>query len=320
MVNAIDLFHQMLRERIAPALRDHGFTGAGLEYRLREADPDHLLLGFQRSVSDTAERCRFTVNLRSVRYEDHEARRRLRPALGSRLSANRVGPDGWHTRIGALLGQPHDHWWTLTDEHDVARVADAVLTLILRYAVPVMWAGLTETEPLTGRPAGPGPGCLDPYCPRTGAEPWGADDDEDDQEEPDPSDLSHTLVMEIGERRSTYVLTFFDDIDDTEARLVIDGPWRLEQPDFGWVNVTYGRDGDVRVAPSGDSTLPTHPLALLAELTLCNVDFAKVDPDGSLLIAFEGGTPRETFLRVEGTGHALTVGRPWQFEGWTGVR
>lgn len=318
-MNAIDLFHQMLRERVAPSLRDHGFTGTGLEYRLREADPDHVLLGFQRSVSDTTEQCRFTVNLRSVRYEDHEARRRLRPALGSRLSANRVGLDGWHARIGSLLDHPHDHWWTLTDERDVDRVADGVLTLILRYAVPVMWAGLTDADPLPDRAAGPGNGCMDPYCPRTGSAA-GPPSRGETGADLAPADLHHTLVMEIGERRSTYVITFFDETEDRETRLVIDGPWRLEQPDFGWVNVTYGPDGDVRTTASADSSLPAHPLALLAELTLCNVDSAEVDPDGSLVLAFEGGTPRESYLRVFGAPHALTLDKPWNFEGWTEVR
>lgn len=315
-VNATDLFHQMLRRRVAPALRDAGFTGAGLEYRLREAAPDHALIGFQRSASDGdgEERCRFTVNVRSVPYEEHEALRRLRPALGSRLSANRVGPVGRHTRIGQLLGHPHDHWWTVTDERSVDRVADDVLALVLRHAVPALWAGLTDRTPLHGPVLEPVPDCLDPYCLRAGGGPRPA------AGAPTPDELENALVMEIGERRCTYVLTFLDEARDREARLHIDAPWRLEQPLFGWVRVGYGPEGDVRTAPSVGSSLPTHPLALLGELTLCGVDSAETTPDGSLVLAFEQGTPRETFLTVAGTPHTLAVDKPWHFEDWTEVR
>uniref|UniRef100_A0AAU2JJA8 DUF4304 domain-containing protein n=1 Tax=Streptomyces sp. NBC_00049 TaxID=2903617 RepID=A0AAU2JJA8_9ACTN len=313
-MTATDLFHHMLRERIAPALRDAGFTGTGLEYRLREAEPDHALLGFQRSASDTEDRCRFTVNLRTVPYEEHEALRRLRPALGSRLSANRVGPVGRHTRIGRLLGHPHDHWWTVTDERDAALVADDVVTLVLRHAVPALWAGLADPDTLPGPAVEPVPDCLDPACLLPAAAPRSA------SQEVSPGDLHHTLVMEVGERRSTPFLVFRDEVQDRETRLVMDAAWRLEQPLFGSSRVSYGAMGDVRVMPSADSSLPTHPLALLGELSLCVVDSAVTAPDGSLKLAFEGGTPRETLLTVAGGPHPLTVDRPWYFDGWTGIR
>lgn len=51
-----------------------------------------------------------------------------------------------------------------------------------------------------------------------------------------------------------------------------------------------------------------------------SVDSAGTTPDGSLVLAFEQGSPRETFLTVAGTPHALAVDTPWQFEDWTEVR
>ncbi|MEU9251936.1 DUF4304 domain-containing protein [Streptomyces sp. NPDC048270] len=316
-MNATDLFHQMLRRKIAPALRDAGFTGTGLEYRLRECAPDHALVGFQRSAGDGdgAERCRFTVNLRAALHEDHEALRRRRPALGSRISANRVGPVGWHMRIGQLLGHPHDHWWTITDERSADRAAEDVLALVLRHGVPALWAGLLDLTPGHGPALDPVPECLDPHCFRSGAggprPAAGA---------PAPEELEDAVVVEVGERRSSYVVTFLDESRDRESRLRIDASWRLEQPLFGWVRVGYGIEGDVRTVPSAGSSLPANPLALLGELTLCRVESAQAAPDGSLLLAFEPGTPRETGLIVAGSPHALALDKAWHLEAWTEVR
>ncbi|MGP3683906.1 DUF4304 domain-containing protein [Streptomyces sp. IBSNAI002] len=315
-MNATDLFHQMLRRKIAPALRDAGFTGTGLEYRLREAAPDHALVGFQRSAGDGdgAERCRFTVNLRAVPYEAHEALRRRRPAVGSRISANRVGPLGWHSRIGRLLGHPHDHWWTITDARSADRAAEDVLAVVLRHAVPALWAGLTDLAPEYGPAVEPVPDCLDPYCFGSGPGPRPA------AGAPAAEELEEAVVVEVGERRSSYVITFLDEAWDRETRLHVDAPWRLEQPDFGWVRVGYGVEGDVRTVPSAGSTLPAHPLALLGELTLCTVDSARTTPEGSLVLAFEQGTPRESGLFISGTPHPLAVDTPWHFEDWAEVR
>lgn len=323
-VNATDLFHQTLRERIAPALRDAGFTGAGLEYRLSAAEPDHALLGFQRSASSGAEECRFTVNLRAVPYEEHEALRRLRPALGTRLSANRVGPVGWHARIGRLMGHPHDHWWSITDARTAARVADEVTATVLRHAVPALWGELTGRPALPGPVVDPLPDCLDPSCMRVDGSAFPVGGGAAESGEPEPVDLraiEGTLVLEIGERRrASPFLTLHDELTDAEARIVIDAPWRLEQPLFGSVRVGIAPDGDVRVSAAPGSMLPGHPLALIGELALCRVNTAELTADGSLRLTFERGTPREACLTVSGTPHALTVGAPWQLEGWTPAR
>lgn len=320
MVNATDLFHQTLRERIAPALRAAGFTGSGLEYRLRAADPDHALLGFQRSASSGAQECRFTVNLRAVPYEEHEALRRLRPALGSRLSANRTGPVGRHLRIGRLLGHPHDHWWSITDGRSAARAADEVTDLVLRHGVPALWAELTERPALPGPVVDAVPDCLDPVCMRVDARPFPVGGDTE-AEGVRPGDIEGTLVLEIGERRrASPFLTVYDELTDAEARIVIDAPWRLEQPLFGSVRVAVAPDGDVRVSAAPGSMLPGHPLALIGELALCRVNTAEVTGDGSLRLTFDRGTPREACLTVSGTPHALTVGAPWELEGWTPAR
>ncbi|MDJ0383136.1 DUF4304 domain-containing protein [Streptomyces sp. G-G2] len=340
-MNATDLFHQMLRERIAPALREAGFTGAGREYRLAVAAPDHALIGFQRSAGSTPDRCRFTVNLRAVGYEEHESLRRLRPALGTRLSANRVGPVGWHARIGQLLGHPHDHWWTITDERSADAVAEDVVDLVQRHAVPALWGRLTGHDPVPGPSVDPRPECLDVRCVgRPGRD--GADEDtgtgtggdtdreahadghaEGDADHDayafDPDDLIGTVVYEVGERQAWPYLVFHDEEEEVEGRLTIDASWRLGQPASGWVRVGHDPAGEERIVRSPGATLPTHRMALLGELGLCRVSDASAGPDGSLHLRFETGTPRETRVTVSGTPHARTVATPWRFDGWTRV-
>ncbi|MET9700481.1 DUF4304 domain-containing protein [Streptomyces sp. NPDC006529] len=319
-MNATDLFHQMLRERIAPALREAGFTGAGREYRLAVAVPDHALIGFQRSAASTPERCRFTVNLRAVGYQEHEDLRRLRPALGTRLSANRVGPVGWHARIGALLGHPHDHWWTITDERSSLAVAEDVVDLVQRHAVPALWGRLTGHAPVPGPRVDPLAECLDTGCAHHPAADGGdgaADGEEPDGYAFDAADLVGTVVYEVGERRARPYLVFHDEDEEAEGRITLDASWRLELPDSGWIRVGHDPSGGERIVRSPGATLPAHKTAVLGELGLRRVSDAEVTPDGSLHVRFETGTPREASLTVSGTPHARTVAAPWHFDGWT---
>ncbi|MFD7030334.1 DUF4304 domain-containing protein [Streptomyces sp. NPDC059917] len=315
-MNATDLFHQMLRERIAPALREAGFTGTGREYRLAVAAPDHALIGFQRSAGSTPDRCRFTVNLRAVGYQEHEDLRRLRPVLGTRLSANHVGPVGWHARIGALLGHPHDHWWTITDEQSASVVAEDVVDLVQRHAVPALWGRLTGHPPVPGPVVDPLPECLHSGCVN---HPDAVDEEADHAGGYafDAADLIGTVVYEVGERQAWPYLVFHDEEAQAEGRITIDASWRLAQPDFGWVRVGHDQAGDERIVRSPGATLPQHKMAVLGELGLCRVSDAEVEPDGSLHICFEQGTPRDACITVSGTPHAMTVATPWRFDGWT---
>ncbi|MFI7337243.1 hypothetical protein ACIBUY_04805 [Streptomyces sp. NPDC050085] len=106
-MSAQDLFKAMIKDRLAPALRGAGVVGSGQVFRLKAADPDFALLGFQKSSSNTEHRCRFTINLHSVTSMEHEERMLRFPERGTGTpNPNCTAPEGWNDRIGFALPAP----------------------------------------------------------------------------------------------------------------------------------------------------------------------------------------------------------------------
>jgi hypothetical protein len=143
-MRAQDLFHTMLREHVAPELRRLGFSGSGQRYDLRTDTGDFGMLGFQRDTASTATYLRFTVNVTAVPRADRS---------------------GWTERIGGLLDDPHDHWWTIRADEDVSAVADHVLWVVRERALPELRyrLGLGGKVPQR-RPAPPSADCPWPFC------------------------------------------------------------------------------------------------------------------------------------------------------------
>src|SRR5215211_665604 len=143
-MRAQDLFRAMLREQLAPELRRLGFKGSGQHYDLRADGGDCALLGFQKDAASTGGHVRFTINLVVVR--------------GS-------GELCWRDRIGSLLDDPHDHWWTIRVGDDIAPVADHVLWLVRERALPQLRyrLGLGSPAPHRAHPF-PATDCPWPFC------------------------------------------------------------------------------------------------------------------------------------------------------------
>jgi hypothetical protein len=132
MAAAQDQYKRMLREEVAPALRHLGLTGSSGNFVL--ADPDyHLLVGFQRSRSNTAEAVRFTVNLAVISKKAWE--QRWQPWWG-KPSANAQGPLGTYMRLGELMPQHDDVWWELASGTDTAALAAEVVQAVVQFGLP----------------------------------------------------------------------------------------------------------------------------------------------------------------------------------------
>ncbi|MGK5742328.1 DUF4304 domain-containing protein [Micromonospora sp. URMC 103] len=86
-MTAQDAYNAVLREVVAPALRDMGLKGSGKLYRLDD-EVCWARLGFQSSVYNTAERAKFTVNLLLVDKGAWTRSREERPHLPETPSAN----------------------------------------------------------------------------------------------------------------------------------------------------------------------------------------------------------------------------------------
>ena len=132
-------FKEMLRYQIAPAIRAEGFKGSGSEYAL--PDPDYLaMLGFQRSTYSNGDELKFTVNLKVVSrsaWADARSEISYLP-VSPRVNVRYSGAPEWTTRIGLLMSQPHDHWWTLRAEDDPLPIAGEIMVVVRTLAIPAL--------------------------------------------------------------------------------------------------------------------------------------------------------------------------------------
>jgi hypothetical protein len=132
----------MLKERVAPALRELGFKGSGQRYHLPV--PGHYaLLGFQKMRFGTRHDVMFTINLLACSHAAWTALVARTPHYGPKpiLGAHYEEPI-WSERIGFLLPEPHDHWWHVLDDTDTAALADDVIGVVRTYGMPALLARL----------------------------------------------------------------------------------------------------------------------------------------------------------------------------------
>lgn len=137
-MTAQDAFDALLRDHIAPRLRELGFKGSGQRYELR--DPQiHAMLGFQKAQISNADAVKFTVNVGSVARQAWKQFREERPHLPEHPSPNIFyGGPVWQQRIGPLTPEGDDLWWWLEADSRPQDAAAAVLDAIERYAIPAL--------------------------------------------------------------------------------------------------------------------------------------------------------------------------------------
>jgi hypothetical protein len=125
----------MLRDQIAPALRERGFKGSGSSYVL--PDETHWLqLGFQASRWSSASGVEFTVNVAVAEKAAWDRLAAERGYSGRPSPVTRYSADTAVWRLGSLaFGE--DRWWRVPDRpEDAALVAAAVLEALDRAGLP----------------------------------------------------------------------------------------------------------------------------------------------------------------------------------------
>ncbi len=138
METALDIFRVMMREEIGPELRQMGFKGSGQSFTL-PSETHWVLLGFQKSRASNAKDVRFTVNVTAVSKRAWVEARSERSYLPERPSANsRYGPFAWQLRIGHLLLDRQDKWWTVDTRASMESLKVEVLDAIRTYALPAI--------------------------------------------------------------------------------------------------------------------------------------------------------------------------------------
>jgi len=156
MPTAQAVFNRMLREQVAPRLRELGFKGSGQNFSL-PSETHYALLGFQKSDFSDKSAARFTVNLTVVGREAWEQGSRrawpdqpLRPphanwGLPPMLEEKFAGAY-WHSRIGFLMPGGRDRWWRVEADADTRDIAEAVAAEIEEFAVPAMRQRMRQPE------------------------------------------------------------------------------------------------------------------------------------------------------------------------------
>ena len=135
----------MMKEDVAPRLRELGFKGSGQRFELPSED-FWALIGFQKSQWGSKEEVSFTVNITVASRRRWDEARQTRPYLGERPAPNSLYTAPklamqdyiWQSRIGFLLPAGTDWWWELDPATDTRQLADDVVSAIRDYALPAM--------------------------------------------------------------------------------------------------------------------------------------------------------------------------------------
>jgi hypothetical protein len=141
-VNALELFRPLMRDHIAPRLRELGFVGSGQNYRLPNPAGHFAHLNFQRDKWNDATACGFTGNITFIRREDWPEG----TWMGERPTGGAWYPvPGVYERIGAFMGTD-DHWWVIRTEADLRPIAEEVVDVVRDAVLPDL-RFLVETPP-----------------------------------------------------------------------------------------------------------------------------------------------------------------------------
>jgi hypothetical protein len=139
-MTAQDDYREMIREHVAPALREMGFKGSGQNYSL-PSETHWVSLWFQKSTYSDALQIRFTVHLLVVGKDEWEAMREANDRLPERPRGfygaparswtvsyrprPKEAPDGW-TQI----------WWELEADQPIEPLATLVISTVRNEALP----------------------------------------------------------------------------------------------------------------------------------------------------------------------------------------
>lgn len=121
-----------LLEVIAQVLAAEGFARQGQTFHRRQGK-NWQVINFQKSVASSADRVVFTINLGI-------ASARLSAFFGGKDTKRKPKSDDcqWRKRIGQLLPERQDVWWTIDASASVEGLILEILAAISRYALPAL--------------------------------------------------------------------------------------------------------------------------------------------------------------------------------------
>jgi len=143
MAKIQDIFKELLKNSVAPRLRECGLKGSGQNYSIK-SDSHWALIGLQKSMFSDSTGLKFTINLYVVSKAEWEATRQDRSYLPAKPTANVHWPVGWVKRIGYLMPQGQDYWWSVDSTTNLQGLVSEVVEAICNKAVPAMQEQITN--------------------------------------------------------------------------------------------------------------------------------------------------------------------------------
>lgn len=141
-MSAQEEYAALLREHLAPRLRQRQFTGSGAAWTL-PSDTHWLRIGWQKSRRSTKESVEFTCNLKVISKGLWDVENTPRGRIEDIPSPNTHYGVGWEQRLGALVpGSRGDKWWAVRPGEDRSELADSVIATLDEYGLPAMHARL----------------------------------------------------------------------------------------------------------------------------------------------------------------------------------
>ncbi|MFN8360307.1 MAG: DUF4304 domain-containing protein [Candidatus Kapaibacterium sp.] len=123
---------------IGTQLKAAGFTKQGNTFYLQR-DSNWGIINFQKSMSSTKQAVKFTINLgvqstsicKVLKYKE-------------KVDKPTIGVCHWTERIGFLLPQKQDYWWTISDDTDLEELIVELSNVVGELAVPELEAHITD--------------------------------------------------------------------------------------------------------------------------------------------------------------------------------
>ena len=144
MMTIQSIFKDFLKCLLVPKLREVGLSGSGQQYSIKSSSY-WSLLGIQKSRSSTSTELKFTMNIFVVKKDEWDNLRAERTFLPPKPSANTIYGIGWSQRIGYLLENESDFWWTIDSETNLNQLASEITNSIVTKVIPIMNEKMADT-------------------------------------------------------------------------------------------------------------------------------------------------------------------------------
>lgn len=122
-----DSFKKMLVETIEPSLKSHGFSRRGYTFYILQRG-NWGLINFQKSNKSSPKEFIFTVNLGVA----SALLLKFFQELGTKPD---IWDCHWRLRLGYLLEEPGDRWWTITRDTSLDKLSQEMRNHITKLAV-----------------------------------------------------------------------------------------------------------------------------------------------------------------------------------------